>query len=161
MTPMTPPRNATPIPMYAHVMVDMPRTVRYPSALRNLPIALLTLTFALSCATAHRGYNAAKPAVLDCSKQDLPAAAGLAARWGVDSALAGKVDWAALERDAAGLGLGAATCLYAEFLRYWKAKPTVQAMALGPQPQQDDGSAGLARLTNGVRLKLADGTMVP
>jgi len=111
------------------------------------------------CATAERAGGAAKVATLKCGEPQLATAAALVARWAVDDALGGRIDWAAHETDALGFGLGVGTCAYAEVRRAWKAKPTVQARAAGPAP--DDGQAGLERLRaklGGVPIQLADGT---
>ena len=159
MIPNTAPSAATPIPMYAQVMVAMEPTVRRGRALRKLPMMALALILTLGCATAHRGYTAGKVAAIECGKTNLAPAAALLARWGVEDALAGKIDWAKHEKDAEGFALGVGTCAFAEARRAWKAKPTVQAATLGEQP--DDGSAGLARLAKGAKVVLADGTVMP
>ena len=159
MTPKIPPSAATPSPMYAQSMLDMmARTVRRVQLLRKLPMLALALILTFGCAAAHRGYTAGKVAALECGKLNLAPAAALLARWGVEDALAGKVQWDKHEADAAGFALGVGTCAYAEFVRYDKAKPTVQALAVGAVP--DDGSAGLARLANGMQVVLADGTVL-
>lgn len=158
MIPSTAPSAATPIPMYAHVMVDMARTVRRARTIRKLPMMALALILTLGCGAADKAYTAGKVAALECGKLNLAPAAALLARWGVEDALAGKIDWAKHEQDAAGFALGVGTCAYGELVRYYKAKPTVQAMSLGAQV--DDGSAGLARLAKGAQVVLADGTVV-
>lgn len=159
MIPSTAPSAATPIPMYAHVMVDMARTVRRVRAIRKLPMLAIALILTLGCSAASRGYTAGKVAALECGKLNLAPAAALLARWGVEDALAGKIDWAKHEQDATGFALGVGTCAYAEALKAYRSKPTVQAMSLGAQP--DDGSAGLARLAKGAQVVLADGTVLP
>lgn len=158
MTPKIPPSAATPSPTQNHVWLDMARTVRRGRVLRKLPMLALALILTLGCATAHRGYTAGKVAAIECGKLNLAPAAALLARWGVEDALAGKIDWAKHEKDAEGFALGVGTCAYAEARRAWKSKPTVQAATLGEQP--DDGSAGLARLARGAQVVLADGTVV-
>lgn len=161
MMPMTPPSTATPIPMYAQVMVDMPRTVTGSAMVRKLLIGVMLVVSLTSCATAKRAGTAGKVAVVDCGKPALAPAAALLARWAVEDAMAGKIQWSAHEQDALGVGLGVGTCAYAEFRRAYKAKPTVQALATGPAP--DDGSAGLARLRaklGGAEIRLADGSVM-
>lgn len=158
MTPKIPPSAATPSPTQNHVSLDMARTVRRARTIRKLPMVALALILTLGCGAADKAYTAGKVAALECGKLNLAPAAALLARWGVEDALAGKIDWAKHEADAAGFALGVGTCAYAEARRAYKAKPTVQAMALGEQP--DDGSAGLARLANGAQVVLADGTVV-
>ena len=114
------------------------------------------------CATVDRAGDAAKVAVLDCAKPQLAPSAALIARWAIEDALAGKIDWAAHERDATGFGLGVGSCAYAEVLRAWKAKPTPQALATSAPPP-DEGAAGLERLRErlgGGPIKLADGTVL-
>lgn len=122
--------------------------------------ALVMLLLIASCAPAQRGIGAAKVAALKCGEPQLATAAALVARWAVEDAIAGKVQWAQHETDALGFGLGVGTCAYAEIQRAWRAKPTVQSAALGGQAT-DDGGAGLERLRarSGVaKIVLADGT---
>lgn len=123
--------------------------------------ALCALLLVCSCATAERAGGAAKAAALKCGEPQLATAAALIARWVVQDALAGEINWAAHETDALGFGLGIGTCAYAEVLRAWKARPVVQALAAGPVP--DAGQAGLERLRaklGGVPIQLADGTVL-
>lgn len=113
------------------------------------------------CADATRAETAGKAAVLDCAKPQVATAAALVARWGVEAAIAGKVDWAKIEADAEGFGIGVGSCGYAEFLRAWKHRPVPQAATLGAVP--DDAQAGLERLRaklGGAQIKLADGTIL-
>ncbi|MGE5803373.1 MAG: hypothetical protein ACM358_14095 [Gemmatimonadota bacterium] len=140
---------------------DPPR--QPPSSIAGM-IGVLTIGAALAvqpaCATAERAGGAGKIAALKCGEPQLATAASLIARWAVQDALAGTVDWAAHETDALGFGLGVGTCAYAEVRRAWKARPVVQALAVGPVP--DDGSAGLERLRarlGGVQIVLADGAV--
>lgn len=123
-------------------------------------LAILLLVLA-SCSTAKHVETAVKPAVVDCAKEYAPSAAAILARWAAGSAVAGKPDWAALERDAATLAIPAGTCLYAEALAAWRAKPTVQALTMEPLP--DDGSAGLERLraaAGGTQVRLVGGAVM-
>lgn len=141
-----------------------PQQPRPPSSIAGvIVVSLLGAGLALqpACATAERAGGAAKVAALKCGEPQLATAAALIARWAVQDALAGKVDWASHETDALGFGLGIGTCAYAEVRRAWKAKPVVQALAGGPVP--DDGQAGLERLRaklGGVPIQLADGTVL-
>jgi hypothetical protein len=116
------------------------------------------------CATVERGEQAAKVAALECGKPQLATAAALVARWAVEDALAGKVQWDKHETDALGFGLGVGTCAYAEVVRAWKAKPTVQALAIVAAPDESAlAQAGLERLrakVGGAPIKLADGTVL-
>jgi len=119
------------------------------------------LAIAPACATAERAGGAAKVAALKCGEPQLATAAALVARWAVDDALAGEINWAGHETDALGFGLGIGTCAYAEVRRAYKAKPTVQAR--GAEQAPDDGQAGLERLRaklGGVPIELADGTVL-
>lgn len=151
--------------MLAEVLTHVKPSPRVPpsSIAGVLGVFLVGAALALqpACATAERGAGAAKVAALKCGEPQLATAAALIARWAVQDALAGKVDWAAHETDALGFGLGIGTCAYAEVRRAWKARPVVQAIAVGPAP--DDGRAGLERLRaklGGVPIQLADGTVL-
>lgn len=111
------------------------------------------------CAETKRGAAAAKVAALECGKPQLATAAAIVARWAVDDALAGEIQWAKHEADALGFGLGVGTCAYAELRAAYRAKPTPQALALGSPP--DDGQAGLERLRaklGGAKIILTDGS---
>jgi hypothetical protein len=113
----------------------------------------------LGCSTVDRAAGAAKHALIDCGKQYAPTIAAELARWGVESAIAGKVDLQELEQSAKGLGLGAGSCAVAEFLRAWKARQPVGIAALGGEPDLVTQLHGvLARVSGGVPVRLADGT---
>lgn len=109
----------------------------------------------MGCATAKHGATSAKTAVIECGKQDLPSIVAAVARWGVESALAGKVDWPSIETQAKGMALGTGSCAYAELIRAFKSKPTVQTATLGGGP--DDlvaAEAGLLRVSGGAEVRL-------
>src|SRR5262245_13289653 len=119
----------------------------------------------MSCADAKRGGEAAKVAVVDCGKQLAPGLAAAVARWGVQAAIAGEVDWDSIETGARGLGLGAGSCAVAEFLLAWKDRPRPAAAAarLGESGTMARGQVALERLRaelGGARLRLADGTVL-
>lgn len=145
--------------MYSRISLDMPRTVTGSDVTRKLLIGVMLVASLTSCATAKRAETAGKTAVVECGKPALAPAAALLARWAVEDAQAGKIQWDAHERDALAMALGIGTCAYASLRAAYKAKPTVQALAVGSAP--DDGSAGLERLRaqlGGAEIHLADGT---
>lgn len=129
-----------------------------------LLLAGLFATTQPACAAAERAGAAAKVAAIDCGVPKLATAAALVARWAVQDALAGEVQWAKHETDAIGFGLGVGSCAYAEFLRAWKAQPRPQALAIAAQPDPlAAAEAGLERLRarlSGAPIKLADGTVM-
>jgi len=113
----------------------------------------------VACATAHRAGDAAKPALIDCAKQNASGIVALLAAFGVRSAIEGRLDVDALETIAKGQAAGVAACAFAEFVRAWKAKPTPQVAARGGD---DDPvvelQALLERVSGGAKVVLADGT---
>jgi len=121
-------------------------------------IAVIALT---ACATAHRAGDAAKPALIDCAKQDASSIAALLAAFGVRSALAGKLDVEALETTAKGAALGVATCAFAEFTREYRKLAKEQAAALGgEQDAVVQLQQALARCSGGAQVVLLDGTVL-
>lgn len=137
---------------------------RIASATAVIGIVIVAVLLQAGCATAERGGHAAKVAALKCGEPQLATAAAIVARWAVEDALAGKVQWDKHETDALGFGLGVGTCAYAEVVRAWKAKPTPQALALSAGPDEFElAQAGLERLrtkAGGAQIVLADGTVI-
>jgi hypothetical protein len=118
-------------------------------------VATAALLLLASCAEAKRGAAAGKVAAIKCGEPQLATAAAIIARWAVEDALAGKIQWPEHEHDALGFGLGVGTCAYAEVLRVWKSKPTVQAATLGGGPDEvAQAEAGLMRLSGGAEVVL-------
>lgn len=123
--------------------------------------ATIWWTLAISCTKTKPYTDSAGHAVIDCGKQDLTAIAALAADLGARAALAGHVDWDAIETAAKGAGLGVGSCALAEFLRAIRKQPLPQVAAMtgGPVPDLVAlGQAALARVSGGASVKLADGT---
>lgn len=108
-----------------------------------------------SCATVERGGSAGKHAVIECGKQDGPSIAGLLATFGARSAIAGKVDVAAIETAATGAAFGVGSCALAEFLREYKRLAKEQVAALGGEPDVVIQLQGvLARVSGGAEVRL-------
>jgi hypothetical protein len=112
------------------------------------------------CAETKEYAGAGKTAVIDCVKADLPAIAIMLASWGAKSALAGKIDWAAIESDAIARSKPVAACAVAEFLIAIKRQPTpevgdtVAARALIPPVDiVRQGEAVLARISAGAEVR--------
>lgn len=122
---------------------------------------LCVLLLVTSCATTQRAGTAGKHAAIQCGKQYGPTVASALARWGAESAIAGKLDTDALETTAKGLGLGAGSCFVGEVLRAWKALQPVGVAALaGDADAVTQIHAVLARVSGGAQVVLADGTVV-
>lgn len=105
------------------------------------------------CATTERAGTAAKNAVVDCGKQYGPGVAASIARWAAESAIAGRVDWAAIEESAKALGVGVGGCAVFTFWRAFQSRPrpelAARATVEGPADDVAQGEAVLARLSAG------------
>jgi hypothetical protein len=128
----------------------------------------LRLTFACvvawlvlsGCAETKEYASAGKAAVIDCAKADLPAIAIMLASWGAKSALAGKIDWAAIETEALSRSKPVAACAVAEFLTAIKRHPAPEVSDTGaaraliaPNDIVRQGEAVLARIAAGAEVR--------
>lgn len=94
-----------------------------------------------ACATARKAPAAAGHAIVACAKADALPIAVLIATWGIESALAGRINWDSIEAGALAHGVTIGGCAADRFVA--AVTPRTSASVL---PVADPGAAVLERL---------------